>query len=179
MILMGDEVGRSQQGNNNTYCQDNELNWLDWNLMQTNADLLQFVQHMIAFRHAHPVLRNAYHLSNQDYVGSGYADISWHGTQAWHADWGGNSRVLAWLLCGKHARGGTVRDDYVYVACNMYWDALPFELPGLPDGLTWHLFANTGAAEGPASYAPGSEPALADQQTFLLGGRSMLILVGR
>jgi glycogen operon protein len=179
MILMGDEVGRTQQGNNNTYCQDNELNWLDWGLREQHTDLLLFVQHLIAFRHAHPVLRNAYHLSGRDYVGSGYADISWHGTQAWQADWSGTSRVLAFLLCGKHARGGTTTDDYVYVAYNMYWDALPFGLPGLPDGRQWHLVANTGAVEGAASYAPGREPRLEDQQQVLVGGRSVLILVGR
>jgi glycogen operon protein len=179
MILMGDEVGRSQDGNNNTYCQDNELNWLDWSLMEQNADLLQFVQHMVAFRHAHPVLRNAYHLSGQDYVGSGYADITWHGTQAWNADWSGTSRVLALLLCGKHARGGTTTDDYVYVAFNFHWDALPFDLPGLPDGRQWHLFANTSATDGPSSYAPGSEPRLDNQHQVLAGGRSTIILVGR
>ncbi len=62
MILMGDEVGRTQQGNNNTYCQDNELNWLDWTLLESNADLFRFFKHVIAFRHAHPVLRNRWHL---------------------------------------------------------------------------------------------------------------------
>jgi glycogen operon protein len=81
MILMGDEIGRTQNGNNNTYCHDNQLNWLDWKLLDTNQDLFRFFKHCIAFRKAHPVLRNPNHFENRDYVGSGYADITWHGTK--------------------------------------------------------------------------------------------------
>ncbi|MCC5619911.1 glycogen debranching protein GlgX [Nostoc sp. CHAB 5715] len=113
MILMGDEMGRSQCGNNNTYCHDNELNWLDWNLLELNTNLFRFFKHCIAFRNAHPVLRNQYHFRNVDYVGSGYADITWHGTQAWNADWSPYSRTLAFMLCGKHAKEGTVQDNYI------------------------------------------------------------------
>jgi isoamylase len=177
MFLMGDEVARTQQGNNNTYCQDNELSWLDWGLVAQNPDLLHFVQRCIAFRHAHPVLRSRYHMRNVDYVGSGYPDISWHGTRAWYADWSDTSRVIAFMLCGKHAKGGTVADDYIYVAANMYWDGLPFELPQLPVGMRWHVFANTSVEAD--SFAPGDEPALENQHEFLIGGRSVAILVGR
>ncbi|WP_238360853.1 hypothetical protein [Iningainema tapete] len=111
MILMGDEVGRTQNGNNNTYCHDHKINWLDWNLLKSNADLLRFFQNCIAFRNAHPILRNKNHFRNVDYVGSGYADITWHGTQAWNADWSDSSRSLAFMLCGKHAKEGTVTDN--------------------------------------------------------------------
>jgi isoamylase len=179
MILMGDEVGRTQQGNNNTYCLDNELNWFDWRLLDTNHDLFRFFQQCIAFRHAHPVLRSKSHFRNQDYVGSGYADITWHGTQAWRADWSGTSRVLAFMLDGKHAKGGTAADDNVYVALNMHWESLPFELPGLPQGRRWHVFANTSAPQPEDVWQPGREPVLADQHHFLLGDRSVAILVGR
>lgn len=175
MILMGDEMGRSQRGNNNTYCHDNELNWLDWTLLEQNTDLFDFFKHCIAFRKAHPVLRGREFFRNQDYMNCGYADITWHGTQAWNADWSGN--VIAFMLSGEHAKGGTVTDNYIYVALNMYWDALPFELPGLRAGRKWHLFANTGVA--PSSFEPGCEPVLDDQHGFLVGGRSVVILVGK
>jgi hypothetical protein len=72
MILMGDEGGRTQHGNNNTYCHDNELSWLDWDRVAEHADLVRFTSALTAFRHAHPVLRNRWHLTETDYVGSGY-----------------------------------------------------------------------------------------------------------
>jgi isoamylase len=137
MILMGDEFGQSKLGNNNTYCLDTEINWLDWSLRQTNEDFFRFVRNMIAFRRVHPVLRNRDFLRHADPAGHGYSDISWHGTQAWQPDWGG--RVLAFMLCGLYAKGGTAPDDFIYVAMNMYWEALPFELPRLPDGFRWHV----------------------------------------
>ncbi len=179
MLLMGDEMGRTQQGNNNTYCHDNELSWLDWRLLEQNAELFRFFKYCIAARHAHPVLRNKMHLRNEDYVGSGYADITWHGTSAWNADWSGSSRVLAFLLCGKHARGGKARDDYIYVAMNMHWESHVFELPHLHAGTAWHVLANTGAMPPEDIWPHGQEPLLADQHHFLMGGRSVAILVGR
>jgi isoamylase len=179
MLLMGDEMGRTQLGNNNTYCHDNDLNWLDWGLLDANADLHRFVRLAVAFRHAHPALRNLWHLRNEDYLGTGYPDISWHGTRAWQPDWSGSSQLLAFLLCGRHARGGRVPDDYIYVAMNMHWDAAPVELPGLPEGMTWRVFANTGATPPDDVWEPGAEPELQDQRSFLMGPRSVAILVGR
>ena len=179
MILMGDEVGRTQKGNNNTYCHDNELNWLDWTLLETHADLFRFFKHCIAFRKAHPVLRNWSHFQNVDYVGSGYADITWHGTQAWNADWSASSRTLAFMLCGKHAKGGTIKDNFIYVAMNMHWEAHWFEIPGLPEGINWHIFANTGAIPPEDSWEPGTEPVLENQDGLLIGDRSLAILVGK
>jgi glycogen operon protein len=177
MLLMGDEVGRTQNGNNNTYCHDNDLSWLDWNLQTKNADLLEFVKHCIAFRLAHPVLRNSNHFQNRDYVGSGYADITWHGTKAWNADWSDTNRTIAFMLCGKHAKGGAVEDNYIYVAMNMDWKTLWFELPTLPQSMNWHIFANTGATT--PSYLPETEPLLDHQSGLLVGDRSVVILVGK
>jgi isoamylase len=173
------EVGRTQCGNNNTYCQDNELNWMDWTLLESNADLFRFFKNCIAFRKAHPVLRNPSHLRNQDYVGSGYADITWHGIRAWYADWFDESRTLAFMLCGKHARGGQVEDNYIYVAMNMHWETQMFELPQPPQGMQWHVFANTGVTPPEDIWEPGSEPLLSDQGHFLMGPRSVVILVGK
>jgi glycogen operon protein len=179
MILMGDEFGRTKGGNNNTYCQDNELNWLDWKLLSKNADIFKFFQHGIAFRQAHPVLKIEQHFQNRDYVGSGYADITWHGTQAWNANWSNSSRTIAFMLCGKHAQEGTFEDDFIYVAMNMHWEALWFELPGLPEGMKWHVFVNTGASPPEDSWKPGTEPVLENQSEFLMGDRSVAILLGK
>ncbi len=177
MILMGDELGQSKLGNNNTYCLDTEINWLDWSLRQTSRDYYRFVRNMIAFRRAHPALRSRDYLRHADPAGCGYSDISWHGTQAWQPDWGG--RVLAFMLCGNYAKGGAAKDDFIYVAMNMYWEALPFELPRLPEGSRWRVFANTGMPSPEDVFDPGSEPELADQASCIVGARSVVILVGR
>lgn len=178
MILLGDEVGRTQNGNNNTYCHDNELNWLDWTLLEKNADLLQFASNVIAFRHAHPILRNRDFFRHSDYLGKGLPDMSFHGTQPWQPDWSSsNSHTLAFMLCGDYAKDG--HDDHIYVAMNMYWDSVWFSLPTLPDEMQWYVAANTGVPAPEDSWEPGSEPLLSDQSNFLMGSRSVIILVGR
>ena len=179
MLLMGDEIGRSKNGNNNTYCHDSELNWLNWELWETNANLFRFVKNCIAFRKAHPVLRNRTHFRNQDYVGSGYADITWHGTQAWNADWSESCRTISFLLCGKHPKEGTQPDNFIYVAMNMHWKTQWFDLPGLPGGMQWHIFANTGCNPPDDSWEAGTEPVLENQHGLLVGDRSVVILVSK
>ena len=99
---------------------------------------------MIAFRQAHPVLRNRDHLQPRDYVGSGYPDIIVARHAGLAAPTGRRQPTLAFMLCGGHAKGGTVDDDFIYVAMNMHWESHDFELPALPDGSRWHVFANTG-----------------------------------
>ena len=98
----------------------------------------------MAFRRAQPVLRSQWHLTGRDYLGGGYADVSWHGTNAWDADWSSGSRVLAFLLAGNHARGGSEPGDDVYVAMNMHWQGLEFHPPQAPNARRWHVAANTG-----------------------------------
>lgn len=179
MLLMGDEIGHSQNGNNNTYCHDSSLNWMNWDLLKSNQSLFRFVKNCIDFRNCHPVLRNSSHFQNRDYIGSGYADITWHGTQAWNVDWSNSSRTLAFMLCGKHAKEGTVEDNYIYVAMNMHWEAHEFELPGLPNGMQWHVFVNTGCKPPEDSWEPSTEPRLENQFRIFIGDRSVVILVGK
>ncbi|OJV14543.1 MAG: glycogen debranching enzyme GlgX [Dyadobacter sp. 50-39] len=179
MILSGDEMGVTKFGNNNTYCHDNELNWVDWNLLDKNADIYHFARHITRFRRAHPVLRSRTHFQHRDYAGSGYPDISFHGTQAWHADFSASSRCLAVMLDGAHAKSGTIQDDTIYIAMNSYWDALYYELPQLPNGRSWHLAVNTDMPSGEDIYPVGLEPKLEEQGRFLVGGRSTVILVGK
>ena len=87
--------------------------------------------------------------------------------------------MLAFMLCGQHAKRGAVADDYVYVAMNMHWESHPFELPALPDGSSWHVFANTALPPPEDVRAVGTEPVLPDQHQLLVGARSVVILVGR
>lgn len=83
------------------------------------------------------------------------------------------------MLCGKHAKSGMVEDNYVYVAMNMHWETLWFEVPGLKDGMKWHVFANTGAASPSDICEPGKEALLENQSGLLVRDRSVVILVGK
>jgi glycogen operon protein len=169
MLLMGDEIGRTQRGNNNPYCHDNEVSWLDWRLREANADLFAFVKHCVAFRKAHPMLRNR--------VAVG-ANITWHGLSAWRADWSGHCRTLAFMLSGGSPPGSGAAMA-IYTAMNMHWQSHRFALPALPAGVHWHQFANTGLPSPADIVPPGSEPPLADQCWLLVGDRSVVILVGK
>ncbi len=180
MILMGDEMGRTQNGNNNTYCHDNQLNWQDWTLVEKNAGLVRFVSNLIAFREAHPILRSRDFFRHTDYLNKGLPDMSFHGTQPWQPDWtDSSSHTLAFMLNGDYAKGGTVQDDSIYVAMNMYWDSVWFTIPRLPSGKRWYVAFNTGVASPEDSWTLGSEPLLSDQENIVLGNRSVIILVGR
>jgi isoamylase len=179
LLLMGDEMGRTKQGNNNTYCHDGPINWLDWTLLEKNADIFNFFKNMIAFRHAHPILRSRYHFTGQDIMGSGYPDISWHGLHAWEPDWGDHVRTLAFMLDGMHAFDGMAADEMIYVAMNMHWDAHNFELPRLTRGRSWHRFVDTGQSPSREISTIGNEPRLRKQKSYTLQARTVVILVGR
>ena len=177
MLLAGDEFGRTQHGNNNAYGQDSEVSWLDWSLTQENAELLRFTRLMIAFRQAHPALRGAGHPRGTNYVGSGFPDVSWHGTRAWQPDWRPQGRLLAVMWCGRHAKGGSVPDQHIYVLMNAHWEEHDVELPPLPAGTQWRLFADT-AATGPGDVSePGQERPLLHPGRYLVRPRSTVILV--
>ena len=175
MVLSGDEMGNSQQGNNNAYCQDNEIAWLDWNNLEEHADFFRYFKQMISFRRRHKVLRYEDHLRHQDYLNLGCPDFSWHGVKAWQPESGYNNLTLAFMLNGQYADN----DDFIYVAMNMHWEMHGFELPQLPEGMAWHVFANTGVETPSDIYEPGKEPLVGNQHEVLVGPRSIMVLVGR
>jgi glycogen operon protein len=192
MIYSGDEIGRTQYGNNNNYCHDSELSWLDWRLLEENGDLFGFFRNLIAFRRTHPILRSAEHYRNEDYRGVGYPDISWHGVEAWQPDWSYHSRTLAFLLSRgyldddrpKRLTGkfefSSDRDEFIYVACNMHWEPHSFDVPRLPPSqMSWYVAADTGLEAPNDSFAPGQEPLLETQENVLSRPRSIVVLVGR
>jgi isoamylase len=171
MLLMGDEVGRTQGGNNNCYCQDNALSWMNWDDVKKEAGLLRFFSKLLAFRHAHPVLRSDRFFEHRDYVGSGKPDIAFHGTRVGQPDWGG--RCLAFLICGKHA---IPQDDDIYAAFNMHWDGLPFQVPPAPEGESWRVAINTSMPSPEDIYEGESGPRV-DSGEIIVGGRSIMVLV--
>jgi len=169
MLLMGDECGQTQQGNNNTYCQDSPLAWLDWDLVQENAELFRFCKLMIQFRKQHPALRHSQH------PGPGAPEANWHGTRAWRTDWSPGSRVVAFHRIASAGDGM----DVVYVAMNMHWESLDFELPAPPEGGAWRVLANTALPSPDDICEGGREVPISDQAKISVGGRSIIILVAR
>lgn len=175
MLSMGDEIGRTQQGNNNAYCQDGPLSWMDWSLTETNADLFQFCQRLIAQRAAHPAFRFPKHAGQVATDGS-FLEVIWHGTKAWYADWSPESRVIAFVL---RRYGGSEPEDVVYVALNSYWGSLHFELPQPQAERRWHVAVNTSMPAPQDAWDVGHEPLLEDQKGIELAGRSAVVLIAR
>lgn len=168
MLLMGDEFGRSQHGNNNAYCIDSPISWVDWTFLKTNSSLHQFVQDLIHFRHAHAALR----VNTFDGPGSALLPCcSFHGSTAWSPDWSDQSRQLAWMM-SSDLKEPKSYVDIVYVATNMAHYASWFELPVCPTGYQWQLCFNT----GDVGYPVHKPPSLISESGLLVGERSVVIL---
>ena len=160
MILAGDEIGRTQQGNNNAYCQDNDISWVDWRMAETNAGLLRFFQLMIAFRKRCPLLRRADFQLN----GEGGFHITWHGVKRMKPDWGHESRTVAMQLTQLH--DGDARDDLHFIA-NAYSGDLEFELPQIGNR-EWFRVVDTAQASPLDIAEDGQEFPLLSQESYLV-----------
>ena len=163
MLLAGDEIGRTQGGNNNAYCQDNETSWVDWTLDEERNALLEFTQRLVALRRTHPVFRRRDFFQGRPLHGSAVHDIVWlqpDGTQmsddAWRSE---HARALAIFLAGdglneQDDRGRPVRDDSFVLMLNAGEQAVAFTLPAalaLPAGT---LLVDTANAEAPVAPLP-------------------------
>jgi isoamylase len=143
MILAGDEFARTQHGNNNPYCQDNEISWVDWGMAQTNPGLLRFFQKIIALRNRHPVFRRPHFLTGQDTNLDRCPDVSWHGLKLDKPDWSENSKVLAFVLDGSELPHEK-RDDDFYVMLNGDTVKHSFQVPPAKAGKAWFRIIDTG-----------------------------------
>ncbi len=150
MLLAGDEIGRTQEGNNNAYCQDNELSWLDW--ANVDTDLLEFTRRLIAFRHAHPAFRRRRWFLGQAIHGDDCKDIAWftlEGTQMSEEHWGeGYAKSLGVFINGEtipnpNTRGDPVTDSSFFLIFNAHHDALDFILPSKVWGRRWLTVLDT------------------------------------
>ena len=179
LIMAGDEFGNSQSGNNNAYCQDNEVSWLNWNLVKTNQDILEFVKAVIAFRKAHPVFHMLKEPRIMDYLACGFPDVSYHGVKAWCPEFDNFRRQLGIFYCGEYGRkpDGTA-DNNFYVAYNMHWEPHEFDLPNLPKKEQWHVVFHTDKGELNGIYPEGKEPA-AEGKRFLVPPRSIVVFIGK
>lgn len=144
LIFMGDEFGNSQDGNNNPYCQDSAITWLNWNQLMVESEIYHFVKKLIALRKAHPVLRQPSELKLMDYGACGFPDVSFHGEYPWKPDISPYSRHFGIMYCGKYAWISRIApDDNFYIAYNLHWEEHNFILPVLPKGMQWEFIMST------------------------------------
>jgi glycogen operon protein len=170
MILAGDEMGRTQRGNNNAYCQDNEVGWIDWSLLETNRDLFRFFKMMIAFRRRHPILRRREFFA--DDIDEIDREIHWHGQRPGLPDWSGESRCLAMHLVG----GG--RDVDLYLIANAHWEERDFDLPA-PSAGRWHRFVDTSLAPPNEIVQEEQAPPLITPRSYRTPPRTTIILIAK
>lgn len=166
-ILAGDEFYNTQKGNNNVYCQDNEIGWVDWSKLKTDQILFEFVKELIALRRGHPCLHREEELKGLDRTACGVPDVSYHGESAWQVKNEVSSRQLGVLYSGTGAG-----DQECFIAYNMHWIPHTFALPSPGKGRGWKFAADTqqGILKEPA--------ALEDQKCIELKERSIAILTG-
>ncbi len=180
LLMAGDEFGHSAGGNNNAYCQDNSVNWLNWKADKQGQELFEFTKQLIAFRKEHPILHSKKQLRAMDYASKGFPDISFHGEQAWYAKFENYNRHLGIMYCGLYERkADKTPDDFIYIAYNMHWITHEFALPILPQEYEWEIAYGTrllaeDKQAGELLFDEGE-----DQKKVTVAPRSVLVLVGK
>ncbi len=167
MILMGDEVRRTQRGNNNAYCQDDETNWFDWTLVEAHADVLRFAQLLIARRLLRDITAEEQRVSLVDLIHQ--ATMAWHGVRLLQPDWSPSSHTLA--LGAELSRAGL----QMHLIMNAYWEPLDFELPPLDGDETWRRWIDT-SLDSPNDIVPWQEAPAHARHTYRAGPRSVVLL---
>ena len=168
MILMGDEVRRTQNGNNNAYCQNNELGWFDWSLISKHSDLLRFFKGIIRFTREHQIFQIETLI--QDDPTSDLPNISWHGTQLGQPCWDDDSYHLALSLHHPQA------DEFLHIMLNAYWKPLSFELPKLSPHKNWHRIVDT-ALVAPFDFSDLKVASLIQVDYYQVQPRSLVMLM--
>ena len=167
MFLAGDEFGNTQYGNNNSYCQDNEISWLDWTQLEANRDMFEYVRSLIAFRQEHPVLRGATVPAH-----CGWPDVSLHNLgHSWNDEVRDDTRQIGVLFSGRNA--DDTADDLVFIAVNAHWEPHEQQLPEPPAGMHWVLTLHTSAQNAFAPDIPF------DGHKFNLGSRSVAVVTAK
>lgn len=158
LLFMGDEFGNSQNGNNNPYCQDNEITWLNWKDLERNNTIFEFTRELIRFRMSNPILHKREEMRVMDYLSCGYPDLSYHGEVPWKPCLYSTGRQLGMMYCGKYADNDRKHtEEFFYIAINMHWDKHSYALPKLPKGMKWTLHMHTAKPAVVKEAADGKE----------------------
>jgi glycogen operon protein len=170
MLLMGDEVRRTQRGNNNAYCQDSDISWFDWTLLERHADIRRFVKLLNTLRQRRDVVTEETQLTLNELLSR--AQIVWHGVRLDCPDWSEHSHSLAFTLTSLRAR------YRLHGMLNAYWEPLSFELPALPDNSDsgWRRLIDTALAS-PDDCSPFETAPHVTQTSYVVQPRSMAVLI--
>ena len=177
MILSGDEFCNSQFGNNNAYCQDNEISWLNWDMLEKNNDIYNYFKNIIKFRKLHPVLKNSSY--DIDINKTGYPEVSWHSETPWNTDNIYNSLHLAVMFVEDKYKYNVKEDTYIYIAINMHWEMHKFSLPIIPANKKWYKFCDTSCKYGEDIYEENKYILIENQNEIYVNPRSIIILTGK
>jgi glycogen operon protein len=179
MLLGGDEVGRTQRGNNNAYCQDNALSWFDWALVERHRDLLTFTREAIAFTRRFPVLQRRRFFEGRDENANGIPDIQWSDPQGATPAWANpDLRTLCYLMDGSEDDAG--RGAYaLFLIWNADYRTRAVTLPTLPGSWPWHRVVDTSLPAGQDFLAPGQEVPIAPPGCYVANPRSVVVLLAR
>jgi len=177
MLLSGDEFGRTQRGNNNAYCQNNEISWNDYRLGERYSEVFRFARMLTALRKAHPVFTRPEFYTGRDNNRNLRPDIQWFDAGGTHLDWSGASCCLAVHIDGTEAGVARGRsDDDFFIMFNAGHERTEFTVPEAPEGLRWVQVIDT-AADPPDDFRePGWEAPTAQEGSLALCGRSMVVL---
>ncbi|MBC8204083.1 glycogen-debranching protein [bacterium] len=179
MILGGDEFLRTQKGNNNAYCQDNEISWYEWDLLDKNRGFHRFCKEITAFRKRHPALRRTEFFNGADSDKSA-PDISWFAPDGEPEDWKPENRTLACLIDGfESERWADEPDCDIYIAFNSDIKEVELTLPKAPNGNNWRMTVNTGADYPDDIMPPGGEKVLDRDAKLIMPPRSLIVLISR
>ncbi|HEU5118288.1 MAG TPA: glycogen debranching enzyme GlgX, partial [Isosphaeraceae bacterium] len=175
MLLYGDEMRRTAEGDNNTVFQDNHLNWINWEDTRKNHEIFRFTQHIIAFRKRHQIIRRWRYMTADETETPILRNIVWHGTKPLQADFSPSSRFIAFTLEAFETRERS--DVPIYVACNAFWEPLEVRLPEL-EGRRWFRVVDTSLAEGEDIVSDEQAVFLRDP-TYKVPPRSSIVLIAK
>jgi glycogen operon protein len=179
MLLGGDEFFRTQRGNNNAYCQDNEIGWFDWGEVERHGDIVTFFKKAIALTKRYPVLQSRKFFTGVDSNGNGIPDIQWFGTNLDEPAWSDPElRTLCYLMDGGEDPSGA--GDYaLFIILNSDFRPQFVRLLGLPGGKAWLRIIDTSLPVGGDFLDEGKEVPIDPPEQYMVSPRSTVVLLGK